>query len=94
MEDIPSISGVNGSYYHTDIPMDVDTTPVITSGAQVFSGMCDGGAPTLHISPTDDEEETKPPPAKRRRVHSSADQASLAHVSIFSLLFHNRRSPR
>jgi hypothetical protein len=83
MEDVPSTGGATGSYHHhTDTPMDVDATPVTIPGVQVFFGIFNGGTSTSHTSPPDDEEEMQPPPAKRRRVHSDADQASLAHVSI------------
>jgi hypothetical protein len=88
MEDVSGwTNSVNRSYHHTDTPMDVDATiPVTIPGVQVSFGVSNGEGSTLHTPPTDDEEETQPPPAKRRRVHSDADQASLAHVSILSCL--------
>jgi hypothetical protein len=80
MEDVPRTSIVNGSH-HADTPVNVNGHPATTSGVQIFSGMSDGDALTSHTPPSDDEEETQPPPAKRPRMHSDADQASLAHVS-------------
>lgn len=60
-------------------------TPATTPGLLPDSSMAtivSNGASTSHSSPHDHEDDHKPPPAKRARLHSDADIASLAHVSL------------
>lgn len=78
------VNGVNGVHVDSDIIMEEHTpatTPGVSGGS--FSGT---NGSTAHTTPNDilDDDDDKPPPAKRARVHSDADQASIAHVSLFS----------
>ncbi|KAJ3872123.1 hypothetical protein F5051DRAFT_445486 [Lentinula edodes] len=73
------VNGVNGVHVDSDIIMEEHTpatTPGVSGGS--FSGT---NGSTAHTTPNDilDDDEDKPPPAKRARVHSDADQASIAH---------------
>lgn len=70
-----------------DHPMGTPITPVTTPGVQGFSGASNGDSTTNttpNAAPLDDGEgdDDKPRPAKRPRVHSDADEASIAHVSF------------
>jgi bromodomain-containing factor 1 len=67
-------------------------TPATTPGLFPDSSMAtivSNGASTSYSSPNDHSipnDDHKPPPAKRARLHSDADMASLAHVSLFFLV--------
>ncbi|KAF5382911.1 hypothetical protein D9757_006322 [Collybiopsis confluens] len=74
------VNGVNGVHVEADVNMD-EHTPATTPGVSgSFSGT-NGDISTAHTTPNDadDDDDDKPPPAKRPRVHSDADQASIAH---------------
>ena len=74
--------GPNGDIVMNDAPATSSPTPEIPPESTMAS--LDGSQPDVsmssHPSP-DDHDEDKPRPAKRARMHSDADQASLAHVS-------------
>jgi bromodomain-containing factor 1 len=84
LEDVTmaeQLSVPHGVHHDADIHMedgDVDP-PTSPPTAEASIGEIDASGVSM-LSPVDDEE-LKPPPAKRPRVHSDADQASLAHVS-------------
>ncbi|KAJ4476755.1 bromodomain-containing protein [Lentinula aciculospora] len=73
------VNGINNIHADPDIIMEEHTpatTPGVSGGS--FSG---ANSSTTHTTPNDalDDDDDKPPPAKRARVHSDADQASIAH---------------
>jgi len=62
-------------------------TPATTPGLLPDSSMATielNGASTSYSSPNERDDDHNPPPAKRARMHSDADIASLAHVSLVS----------
>ncbi|KIK71261.1 hypothetical protein GYMLUDRAFT_976433 [Collybiopsis luxurians FD-317 M1] len=74
------VNGVNGVHIEADVTMD-DHTPATTPGVSGSFNGTNGDPSTAHTTPNDaaDDDDDKPPPAKRARVHSDADQASIAH---------------
>jgi hypothetical protein len=87
LEDVKLAETVSPS---EDVVMaDVETdTPATTPGLQPDSSMATittNGASTSCSSPNErpsPDDDHKPPPTKRARMHSDADMASLAHVSL------------
>jgi hypothetical protein len=62
-------------------------TSVTTAGIRPDISMANiesNGASSAYSTPAADDQNDQPPPAKRARMHSDADKASLAHVSLIS----------
>lgn len=81
------VNGVNGVNGEHDVVMD-EHTPATTPGIFNDTNGISEDPSTAHTTPNDvlDDDDVKPPPAKRPRMHSDADQASIAHVSpLFSV---------
>jgi hypothetical protein len=91
LEDVKFAETVTPS---EDVVM-ADVTPATTPGLQADSSMATittNGASTPFSSPDErpsPDDDHKPPPMKRARMHSDADMASLAHVSLVSFLSAN-----
>ncbi|KAF7784761.1 hypothetical protein Agabi119p4_926 [Agaricus bisporus var. burnettii] len=69
----------NGVHHDADVHMDDGNVPPPTSPPTMDGSLVDIDVSGTSILSQADEEEHKPPPAKRARMHSDADQASLAH---------------
>ena len=76
-------NGVNGSAH--DVVMqdtESETHPTaLETDASMSSVTLNGASPTSSTPAGPHHDDDKPPPAKRARMHSDADEASLAHVS-------------
>lgn len=84
---VNGINGINGVNGEHDVVMD-EHTPATTPGIFNDTNGIIEDPSTAHTTPNDalDDDDDKPPPAKRPRMHSDADQASIAHVSpLFSV---------
>jgi hypothetical protein len=73
-------NGLNGDVIMNDARVTSSPTPEAPPDSSMASP--DGSQPDASMSShLDDNDGDKPRPAKRARMHSDADQASLAHVS-------------
>ena len=80
--------GPNGDIIMNDARVTTSPTPDGPPDSSIASadGSQTDALMSSHPSP-DDHDEDKPRPAKRARMHSDADQASLAHVSSCHFLY-------
>jgi len=92
LDAIPVLSnGVNGSA-HDDVVMrdaEPETHPTaLEADASMSSVTLNGASSTPFALAGPQHDDDQPPPAKRARMHSDADEASLAHVSPNVLYTH------
>jgi len=79
------VNGLGGGHVngHDDVVMSDSQTPAATPGISADFSMAsiDGGSTSNTRSYPADSDDHEPP-AKRARMHSDADMASTAHVSL------------
>lgn len=78
---------VNGSARDDVVMRDTEpeTHPTpLEADASMSSVTLNGASPTSSTPAGPQHDDDQPPPAKRARMHSDADDASLAHVSRIS----------
>jgi hypothetical protein len=83
-QQIPHTNGVNGVNGDVHMADPDDHTPATTPGVNdiLSTSQIDLNDSSAYTTPNVDLEDDQPPPAKRARVHSDADKASIAHVSL------------